>query len=153
MPSPTTTMRSARMAVESRCAISTAVRPSQQHVQRRLHHRLGLQVQVRGGLVEHEHAGLGHEGPPERDELALARGQRLAPLVDRRVEAVGEPVHQLAQPDLVHGVPHLVVGRARSGERDVVPDGPGEEERLLGHDAELGAQRGSVTRLEVVARR
>ena len=113
--------------------------------------RLGLEVEVRGGLVEHQDAGFGHEGAPEGDELALARGQRLPALVDRGVEAVGEPVHQLAQPDLVDGVPDLVVGGAGPGERDVVPDGPGEEEGLLGHDAELRAQRGQRHALEVVA--
>ncbi len=80
-PSPTTTMRSARMAVDRRCAISTAVRPSSRTSRACLDQGLGLQVEVRRGLVEHEDPGLGHEGPTQGDQLALARGQRLAPLV------------------------------------------------------------------------
>ena len=39
------------------------------------------------------------------------------------------------------GFPHLVVARRRPGEGHVVADGAGEQERLLGDDAELPAQR------------
>ena len=52
------------------------------------------------------------------------------------------PVDQLGQPDLV-GPPRPTSSSVAPGpgEGDVVPDGPGEEERLLGHDAELAPQR------------
>ena len=59
----------------------------EQDVERRLDPGLGLQVEVGGGLVEHEHAGMGQEGPAQGDELALARRQGLAPLVDDGVDA------------------------------------------------------------------
>ena len=49
-------------------------RPPLEHgVERPLDPRLGLQVEVRGRLVEHEHPGLGQERPGEGEQLALAR--------------------------------------------------------------------------------
>ncbi len=63
----------------------------------------------------------------------------------------GHPFDELGEPDRAHGLVHLLVGGLRSGEGDVVPDGPGEEERLLGDDAELAPQRVQGHRLEVVA--
>ena len=62
----------------------------QQDVEGGLDHRLGLQVEIGRGLVEHQDPGLGHEGPGQGDELALARGEGLPPLVHDGVEAVGE---------------------------------------------------------------
>ena len=118
-----------------------AVRPFEQRVEPGLDLGLRLEVEVRRRLVEHEHAGRGEEGPGEGDELALARRQRHAPLVHRRVEALGEPVDEVGEPDAVHGLRDLVVGGVGAGEGDVVADGAGEQERLLRDDAELAAQR------------
>ena len=49
--------------------------PLEQRVEGRLHLRLGLEVEVRRGLVEHEHTRPGEERARERDELPLARRQ------------------------------------------------------------------------------
>ena len=35
-----------------------------------------------GGVVEHQHAGVGEDGPGDGDALALAARQREAPLAD-----------------------------------------------------------------------
>ena len=78
------------MAVDSRWAIRMAVRSLEQDVEGGLDLGLRLQVEVGGGLVEHQDPGLGQEGPGQGDELALARRQRLAALVDDGVEAVGQ---------------------------------------------------------------
>ncbi len=55
------------------------------------------------------------------------------------------------EPDRGDGLVDLVVGRVGSGEGDVVADRPGEEERLLGDDAELAPQRAHRDVAEVVA--
>ena len=48
-------------------------------------------------------------------------------------------------------LPHGVVGRVGTGEARVVPDRAGEEERLLGDDADLAAQRVQRHRAQVEA--
>ena len=60
----------------------------EQDVEGGLDLRLRLEVEVGGGLVEHQHPGMGQEGPGQGDELALPGRQRLAPFVDDGVEAV-----------------------------------------------------------------
>ena len=123
----------------------------EQDVERRLDLRLGLQVEVRGRLVEHEHPGVGQERPGEREQLALAGGQGLAPLLNDRVQAAGQALDELDEPDGADRLVHVVVAGVRAGKRDVVPDRPGEQERLLGHYAELVPQRRQGHRAKVVA--
>ena len=128
-----------------------AVRPSSDGVESGLHLGLRLEVEVRRGLVEDEHPGAGQERPGQRDELALPRRQRHAALVHQRVDALGEPLDELGQADAVDRLHDLVVGGARPGEGDVVAHGAHEEERLLGDDAELPAQRVDGDVAQVVA--
>ena len=123
----------------------------EQDVERRLDLRLGQQVEVGGRLVEHEHPGMREERPRERDQLALAGGQRLAALVHDRVEAVGHPLDDIAQADGVDRLPDLVVGGVGVGEGDVVAKAAGEQERLLRHHAQLAAQRLDRDLAKVVA--
>ena len=127
------------------------MRLGQEHVEGGLDLGLRQQVEVRGRLVEHEHPRVGQERPRQRDQLALARGQRLAALVHDRVEAVGHPLDDVGEADGVDGLPDLVVGGVRAGEGDVVAQAAGEQERLLGHHAELAAQRVDRDLAEVVA--
>jgi hypothetical protein len=75
---------------------------------------------------------MGEEGPGQRDQLAFARRQRLAPLVDDRVEPSGSRSTSSDEADRPDRLVHLVVGGVGSGEGDVVADGAGEQERLLG---------------------
>ena len=131
--------------------MSTAVRASSRTSSAASILRLGLQIEVGGGLVEDEDAGMGQEGPRQGDQLALARRQGLAPFMDDGVDPVGHPLDQLGEPHRAHGLLDLVVGGLGPGEGDVVADGPGEEERLLGDHAELAAQRPQGHALEVVA--
>ncbi len=51
---------------------------------------LGVDVDVRGGLVEHQDPRVGDERPRERDQLALARRKLYAALTDLRIVAVLE---------------------------------------------------------------
>ena len=65
-------------------------RSSLQHdVERGLDLGLGLEVEVGRGFVEHEHPGVGEEGPSQGQQLALAGGEGLASLMHLGVESVG----------------------------------------------------------------
>ena len=57
------------------------------------------------------------------------------------VETIGQPVHQVGQANGVYGFVYLRCAGTGFGEGDVVPDGAGEQERFLRHDAQLTAQR------------
>ena len=140
-PPSTTAMRSARMAVDSRWAMRIAVRFSSRTSRAASILRLGLEVEVGGGLVEDQHPGVGEEGPGQGDELALARGQGLAPFVHDGVETVGHALDDVGQAHPVDRLVDLLVGGLGSCEGDVVADGAREQERLLGNHAELAAQR------------
>ncbi len=60
--------------------------------------------------------------------------------MNRRVEPA-EPLHQIRDPDRLQCRLQLGVVGIGAGEADVVAHPPGEQERLLGHHAELRAQR------------
>ena len=85
--------------------------------------------------------GIAQQRPGERDALALAAREREPLLADDGVVAVGQADHELVRLDRARrGFDVGVVGIG-PGERDVVADGVGEEERVLEHDADLLAQR------------
>ena len=84
-----TTIWSALTTVDRRWAMTSVVRP--------LHHlgrapactaRLGLVVERRGRLVEHQDRRIAHDGAGDRQALALAARQRHAVFADRRVVAL-----------------------------------------------------------------
>jgi hypothetical protein len=60
--------------------------------------------------------------------------------VDHGVQSVGHAVDHVPEPHRADRLEDLLVGGLGSGEGDVVPDGAGEQEGLLGHHAELTAQ-------------
>ena len=94
-----------------------------------------------GGLVEQQHARVGHEGPPHGHHLALAARQRpgplLAALAEHR-EELGDDLEALAEAAPAPVVPHLEVLLDReAGEHVVVlrdvADAPVDE--LVGLEA------------------
>ena len=66
--------------VDSRCAITIAVRSLQQHLERVLDERLGLGVDGGGGLVQDQHARVVRQRARERQQLLLSDRQRGAAL-------------------------------------------------------------------------
>ena len=50
-----------------------------------------------GGVVEHEHAGVGQDRPGDGDALALAAREREPALAEQRVVAVREVVHEVGR--------------------------------------------------------
>ena len=113
--------------------------------------RLGVDVDVRGRLVEHEDARVGDQRAGERDELALAGGELGAALADLGVVAVLQRDDEVVGADRPRGVLDLLRRGVDAAERDVVADRAAEQERLLGHDPHLRAQRGRRHVAQVVA--
>ena len=81
---------------------------------------LGVDVDVRGRLVEHEDARVGDQRARERDELALAGRELDAALADRRVVAVLEPGDELVGADRARRPRAPPRGGVRAPERDVL---------------------------------
>ena len=89
-PSSTTRIRSAARTVESRWAITTAVRPCQRLGQGLLHGRLRGGVEVGGRLVEDDDPLAGQQQPGDGQPLPFAAGEAVAAFADDRVQAVGQ---------------------------------------------------------------
>ena len=137
-----TSSSSASRTVESRCAMTSEVRPRQGLAQGALHGRLGLGVQVGRGLVEHDDVGRLEDEPGQGDPLLLAAREPVAPLADDRVEAVGQLADQVADLGLGEGGQDLLLARLRAGVHQVGPQRVVEEVRVLGHHADHVADRG-----------
>ena len=84
--------------------------------------RLGVDVDVGGGLVEDEDPRVGDEGAGEGDELALAGGELDAALADLGVVALLERADEGVGADGAGGGADLVDGRVRPAEGDVLGD-------------------------------
>ncbi|MCY1237054.1 hypothetical protein D9M72_497350 [compost metagenome] len=95
--------------------------------------RLG--VEVRGGFVQQDHIGPGHERPGNGKPLTLPAAQERAAGPDPGVGAMFQPAQQGVQPHGGQGGSHVlsvIAGRAfRAAQHEVAADGGIEEVRLL----------------------
>jgi hypothetical protein len=82
-------MASAARMVESRWAMTMAVRPVSAAAKRLLHRDLRLRVEVGGRLVEQHHLRSREQEAGDREPLALAARQPVAALADHGVEPSG----------------------------------------------------------------
>ena len=101
--------------------------------------RLGLHVQRRQGIVEHEHPRTSEHGAGEREALPLPTGQRQALLADAR----GQPERQVVdEAGLRHfdGLGDVVVGDTGASQCQVLFDARGEQRRLLERGGDDAAQ-------------
>jgi hypothetical protein len=96
-----------------------------------LYRRLGLRVDRRGRLVEHQQSGFFEYRPRDDEPLALATGEPHAALADQRVVPVGEVLDELVDLRAAGRPLDRLVGRLEAPVPDVLPDRPEEEERLL----------------------
>ena len=99
-PSSSSATRSASCTVDGRCATISAVVEASTVAQRRLDQRLGVDVERRQRVVEHEHRGLRRDRPGEREPLPLSAREAEALLADRGVEPVGQVVDEVGLRDL-----------------------------------------------------
>ena len=84
-------------------------------------------------------------------QLALAGGQGLPPLLNDRVQAAGQVLDELDEPDGPDRLVHVGGAGVRPRKTDVLPNRPSEQERLLRHHSELAPQRRQGHRAKVVA--
>ncbi len=116
-------------------------RPSPQRlVQSGLHRGLVLGVEVAGGLVEDDDAGVLEQHAGDGQALLLAARQPVAPLADQGVEPVGQGGDDVPDAGGPAGLLQLVVGDVGPGVTQVGAHGLVEEVRVLGDHADGPAQ-------------
>jgi hypothetical protein len=100
-----------------------------------------LGVDGAGGIVEDQDARVRHDGPGQRDALALSTRQGQAALAHHGVVPAGKPGDELV------GLSHpgrrldLLIGGVGTSVGDVGPHRVREEEALFEDDADLAPQR------------
>ena len=120
--------------------------------ERRLHPRLAFGIERAGGFIEQQNRRFGDKRAGQRDALALAAGEIAAALACRRVPAARQAVDEIARGGLGR-LADLVVGGARSAERDVLAHRGVEQECVLRDQREIAAQRDAAGRRAHRARR
>ena len=123
-PCSSTTIRPAWRIVDRRWAITIAVRPDEQAPQALLDAPLGVQVDVGGGLVEHQDARVGDQRAGERDQLALSGGELRAALTDLGVVAAVQFGDELVDAHRGGRRADLLLVGVGAAEGDVLTDVP-----------------------------
>ena len=130
-----------------------AGRVGEHPAQRLLDQRLGVDVERRQRVVEHQDLRPGEHGAGQRQPLALAAGQRHALLADPGVESPRQVVDEAGLGDLDR-LADVVVAGVGAAERDVLARAHREQRRLLERRRHDGAQRveGQVADVDAVDR-
>ncbi len=149
-PASTTRITSAVRTVDSRCAITTAVRPSSASASASWTAASEVLSSMGGGLVEDDDTLAGEQQPGDGHALALAAGETVTALADHGVEAVGSECARGLRGGPAQYVPYrLALRRGGAGQEQVVAYRVVEEVTVLGDHAEslahrLGAQVADV---------
>ena len=109
-------------------------------------------VQVRGGLVEHQHGRVLEQRPGDGQALPLAAGKLHPALARHRVVARGEPGDEAVDVGQPRGFFHRVRGRVGPAQADVVAQRGVEQVGVLGHQRDLRPQAVQCEVPEVPAR-
>ena len=120
-----------------------------QAVERLLNGGLVLSVDAGERLVEDQDWGIAQQRAGDRDALALAAGEAVAALADRRLVALGQVADELVGVGGLRGGDDLLVGGVGPAEAQVVQDGAVEEVGVLHHDGHLLADVDEAERVEV----
>ncbi len=96
----------------------------------------GLHVHLADGVVQQQDGRFPEEGPGQGDPLLLPAGQDHPPLPHDGVQPLGERPDGVGNRGPVQGLPELVLGHGFVFEGDVLPDGSGEQKRLLGDEGD-----------------
>ena len=108
----------------------------QEHAQCSFHFELGLGVEVRRGLVEHDHRRIDQKCSGQRHELPLAGGEPAAALPHLGLQALWQCPHPVVDAHRSQHVPHVFLRGFRSTEGDVLPQGSLEEKSVLGNQCD-----------------
>ena len=118
--------------------------------QRGLGGGLGVDVDGRQRVVEHEDPRPADDRPGQREALALAAGEGEALLADARVEAPRQVEGEAGLRDL-EGGEHLGLGGVGLAHEQVLPHRRREQRRLLEGEPDVAAEAGDREVAEVVA--
>ena len=129
-------MRSASRIVDSRWAITKLVRFDAQRGHRLLDQHLGAGVDRAGRLVEDQDRRVGEERPGDGEQLLLAGADVAALVVDHRVVAVGQRVHEAVDVGRPRRLEDLLLGGVEVAVGDVVADRAAEQPGVLQHHAD-----------------
>ena len=116
-----------------------------------LDEHLGAGVDRAGGLVEDEDRRVGQERPGDGEQLLLAGADVAALVVDDRVVAVGQRVHEAVDVGGRAAAMDLLLGGVEVAVGDVVADGAAEQPGVLQHHAHVRAQVAAPHLGDVVA--
>ena len=134
-------MRSALWTVDSRCAITSDVRPSMSSSRGALDPLLDLRVHRAGGLVQHQDARIEGERAREGDQLPLAHRERGAALAQRLlVSACGSRSMKRSAPTRSARPATRASSMSLVAQPDVVAHVLAEQEDVLQHEADARAQ-------------
>ena len=101
---------------------------------------VGAGVDAGGGLVQDQDAGVDQDGPGDGEALALAAGEAHPPLADQGVVALRELGDEVVRVRRPRRRLDLLLGRLGAPVADVLARRSVEQEGLLHHHADLGAQ-------------
>ena len=134
-PSSTTTMRSASTIVDSRCAITIAVRPRSASSNARWIASSDSESRCDVASSRITIAGFFKQQPRDREPLLLAARHAVAALADDGVEPVGQRRDEIPDARRARSaLTQLVVGRVGRGEQQVGADRVVEQVRVLRHE-------------------
>lgn len=104
--------------------------------------RLGVGVQVRGGLVEQHHVGLLEQRPCHAEPLPLSAGESGALVAEEGFEAVRQLRHHLGETGEFDGLGDLRLGGVGRGVHDVLAEGSAHRGVVLLDVADAAADLG-----------
>ena len=111
-----------------------------EHAQRVVDLLLDLDVDGAGGVVEHQDGRVDEQGAGDGDALALTARQGVAAFAHHRVVAVGQFPDEGVGPGGPGGGLHVGDVGVGAPVGDVVPDRHREQEGVVEHDTDVGAQ-------------
>ena len=93
----------------------------------------GVGINGRGGLIQHQDAGVSHIGPEEGDQLPLSAGEHASPFLDVVLVPAWQAAYEFMHPDLPGRLLDVLLFDVRIAQGDVVGDGICKEENVLKH--------------------
>lgn len=110
----------------------------QDHPQCSLHSVLGVDVDGRERVVEHEDARTRDDRTSQSEALTLTAGQGQSLFADLRIQTIGQSGDEILRRRDLEGLPDLLLARARGTHLDVLGHRGREQDRILeGHGHEV----------------
>ncbi len=112
---------------------------------------LAFRVERAGCLIENQDGRVVDQGPGDGQPLALTAREIGGALLEHRRIAMRQALNELMRAGNLRHLDHLLQRGGRLGHGNVLTHGAAEQEILLQHDADPGAQMGQVELFQIVA--